>query len=477
MLTLNLEVRLSKSFNKYSLQKSPDGSATEEYGIEDSDTNRSLFRIQGFISTCQHGAGRGSTDRQMYFINKRPCDLSKLSRLVNDVYHMYNRQQYPFVILDISLASDCVDVNVTPDKRQIFVQKEKLLLGTVKTSLIHMFEGLQGVYNANNPITTEISSKQGTLPLSKQRSCPETSPRKSVSSSLSNLKRSFSSSFASELKDEGLYEQKIKQRKLDTFLSPRNSIRNEKYDDKEVTETKLMTKSRPEFDACEKVESQKELRIQNSFKIELIDEVSIKNCEKETLDEPHAKQEKNDEILNNEDLGSDFQGSFSDENDKRTKQDCEINKNEFNTEDTVKTCGKSLIESYDENQENCADQHEVVTEYDLKSSTSHRKSTTVQFSFNKLKQRMSESKKMANSGFQSKCSLFRAKINPGENQRAEEELNKTIRKDDFTKMEILGQFNLGFIIGKLGTDLFIIDQHAINEKYNFEMLQVIIMVV
>lgn len=38
-------------------------------------------------------------------------------------------------------------------------------------------------------------------------------------------------------------------------------------------------------------------------------------------------------------------------------------------------------------------------------------------------------------------------------------------------MEILGQFNLGFIVTRLGSDLFIIDQHATDEKYNFEMLQ------
>lgn len=33
------------------------------------------------------------------------------------------------------------------------------------------------------------------------------------------------------------------------------------------------------------------------------------------------------------------------------------------------------------------------------------------------------------------------------------------------------QFNLGFIIAKNGKDLFIVDQHATDEKYNFEMLQ------
>ena len=38
-------------------------------------------------------------------------------------------------------------------------------------------------------------------------------------------------------------------------------------------------------------------------------------------------------------------------------------------------------------------------------------------------------------------------------------------------MEIIGQFNLGFIITRLHSDLFVIDQHATDEKYNFETLQ------
>lgn len=44
-------------------------------------------------------------------------------------------------------------------------------------------------------------------------------------------------------------------------------------------------------------------------------------------------------------------------------------------------------------------------------------------------------------------------------------------KDMFKEMEIIGQFNLGFIITKLNSDIFMIDQHATDEKYNFEMLQ------
>jgi hypothetical protein len=64
---------------------------------------------------------------------------------------------------------------------------------------------------------------------------------------------------------------------------------------------------------------------------------------------------------------------------------------------------------------------------------------------------------------------------------AERELSRTIVKADFATMEPLGQFNMGFIIARKrtaatadrtgGDDLFIIDQHASDEKFNFETLQ------
>lgn len=66
---------------------------------------------------------------------------------------------------------------------------------------------------------------------------------------------------------------------------------------------------------------------------------------------------------------------------------------------------------------------------------------------------------------------FKSEINPSQNTNAEAELQKEITKADFKLMQIIGQFNLGFIIVKLEDDLFIVDQHAADEKYNFEMLQ------
>ncbi|KAL1423400.1 hypothetical protein MTO96_021155 [Rhipicephalus appendiculatus] len=74
-------------------------------------------------------------------------------------------------------------------------------------------------------------------------------------------------------------------------------------------------------------------------------------------------------------------------------------------------------------------------------------------------------------GAEKLCRGFRAAITPADNAAAENELSKQISKDMFAEMNIIGQFNLGFIITQLGEDLFIIDQHAADEKYNFETLQ------
>jgi hypothetical protein len=73
--------------------------------------------------------------------------------------------------------------------------------------------------------------------------------------------------------------------------------------------------------------------------------------------------------------------------------------------------------------------------------------------------------------------------NTTDTEGAESELARIIHKEDFQDMTIIGQFNLGFILARRRLvsrsdnnpvdtdDLFIIDQHAADEKYNYETLQ------
>ncbi|OAX37968.1 hypothetical protein K503DRAFT_692355 [Rhizopogon vinicolor AM-OR11-026] len=71
--------------------------------------------------------------------------------------------------------------------------------------------------------------------------------------------------------------------------------------------------------------------------------------------------------------------------------------------------------------------------------------------------------------------------NTEDNVKAFAALSRLISKTDFNQMQVVGQFNLGSIVTRWRKckegeeqgldDLFIIDQHAADEKYSFEMLQ------
>ncbi len=51
----------------------------------------------------------------------------------------------------------------------------------------------------------------------------------------------------------------------------------------------------------------------------------------------------------------------------------------------------------------------------------------------------------------------------------ETKLQQMFSKEDFKSLHVVGQFNKGFIMATLKeTELFILDQHACDEKYNFE---------
>ena len=53
---------------------------------------------------------------------------------------------------------------------------------------------------------------------------------------------------------------------------------------------------------------------------------------------------------------------------------------------------------------------------------------------------------------------------------SDDQLSQMFGKGDFCKLNVVGQFNKGFILCTLNQnqDLFILDQHACDEKFNFE---------
>ena len=104
-----------------------DGSATE-------------VRVLGHVSRPTHGEGRQTPDRQMFYVNGRPCGLPQFAKVFNEVYRSYNASQAPFIFADIQLDTHLYDVNVSPDKRTILLHDQGQMLDSLRESLVELFE-------------------------------------------------------------------------------------------------------------------------------------------------------------------------------------------------------------------------------------------------------------------------------------------------------------------------------------------------
>lgn len=106
-------------------------------------------RVEGFVSKSGQGSGRNLGDRQFFFVNNRPVDMPKVSKLVNELYKSANSRQYPIVIMNFTLPSKACDVNVTPDKRKIFFSDESHILQTLREELLKVYSPTNACYSVN----------------------------------------------------------------------------------------------------------------------------------------------------------------------------------------------------------------------------------------------------------------------------------------------------------------------------------------
>ncbi|KAJ4165377.1 hypothetical protein LMH87_007011 [Akanthomyces muscarius] len=98
------------------------------------------IQVLGHVSRPVHGEGRQTPDRQMFFVNGRPCGLPQFAKTFNEVYKSYNYSQSPFIFADIRLDTNMYDVNVSPDKRSILLHDQNHLLDRLRSALVELFD-------------------------------------------------------------------------------------------------------------------------------------------------------------------------------------------------------------------------------------------------------------------------------------------------------------------------------------------------
>lgn len=134
LIPLSLEFVMDPSSRPGATQSTNNRSTQEDSGSK-------RVKIVGHISRPVVGEGRQTPDRQMFFVNSRPCTLPQVAKAINEVYKSYNITQSAFVFADIQLDTNAYDVNVSPDKRTIMLHDQTALLENLKDALLELFEG------------------------------------------------------------------------------------------------------------------------------------------------------------------------------------------------------------------------------------------------------------------------------------------------------------------------------------------------
>ena len=87
---------------------------------------KELLSVEGFIG--KPFISRGNRNFEIYFINGRYIKSTLITKCIEDAYKPFMmKHQYPFTVLQISIDSDLIDVNVHPAKMEIrFCQSESV---------------------------------------------------------------------------------------------------------------------------------------------------------------------------------------------------------------------------------------------------------------------------------------------------------------------------------------------------------------
>lgn len=447
IIEINQPVHKNEVLTQDAIKKLDESISLTDEEIENLGLNRFVF--DGFISNCSHGYGRSTRDRQFFFINGRPCDPKPIIKLVNDSYHKFNANQYPFIALNILVDRKNVDVNLTPDKRNLLVNNEAILKLALKKSLFSTFTPLATSFKLQN---TSLTSLSKTFFFQKNDCIDDPVPR--VNSNETSFGNGIENPTLSLLRKsmnakQCLLDKVVGKRKLNATdeIDPRGSKLKKMQDylqrDKHIYSAKSDTDSDHEPQNCSESTSKQK----NIYYLECSqNENAVDNNEKQSHDAEQSILE--------------------------YSLDCKVNERStgwLKTE-TFPPSPNSLSDVEQLKQPVCS-----VKEPDESDQLNQEyNNIAVSISIAEIESLMKNElhlESQFDNTTQTNKMKFKAKIDPAKNKAAEMELDTEILKEDFQRMDIIGQFNLGFIICRLDNDLFIVDQHATDEKYNFETLQ------
>ena len=460
-----------------------------------------FIKIEGYISKeIQSGSKYNKTKSvKMYFVNGRKIDnIKNFDKIVLNTYRKYNKDSNPTRIISLIVPEGQFDINLGEKKNEVMFKYEKEILNFFEENLekfheekIKLFSLMDVNKNTPNKNISEFLNRKIIKNIKEDDDNIET-----------NFEKLNSNEFKSKKIDKINSDIKIKNYK-DNY----NSYNNNTYNNATNNLNYLNYDNTSDYDKNEKTLDYYE----NENNLE------------------HNNYENNLDYNNNEN-----NLDYNNDNNNNSNDELEIpkliskknkNKNKSPIKTTVKNPKLELLKKFSTGNNNKINiENENIYKKESKSEVKpinkkllllskfstpnqSKKSTTINHSLendlNSSKNSNSSNNSKNNdnnlnientnnnnidideeeiykleinlisiSNFQKKNIYSEEIINFSfkENPKEEKLILKTIEKEDFLKMNIIGQFNKGFIITSINNSLFIIDQHASDEKKNYENL-------
>ncbi|ETW10069.1 hypothetical protein H310_00455 [Aphanomyces invadans] len=433
------------------------------YWPDASGSTNSSYKISGFVSKVGAGVGRSDNDRQFFFVNGRPVDFANATKAVNEIWRQYEMKQKPACMLNFVLPPDAVDVNVTPDKRETFLKHEAHIVESLKSGLTDMYEPSRGTFQVQSLLPVATSQQQ--LPAIHKKSALQVSvptpPGVFSVPSNTNNKRQRDAEESNDVARSDVGQ--------DSMPADDESIRRKRprhIDVQPPSETPVQRDADTNDDDTTGTGGGWNVTRSNTSPSIPAGDTTSSFLHPSALPMAHFHRSLDDDPSTT----SSYESNCVPASPSSTAASCAatpLSKHQP-LDDTLNTPAAATASSFSNMsaKKDTPKKHQRML-YSISKATMDELIAQRKLFAQHTKQQSQEHRRLS---LPLACTVAN---DHGDDDLVEAavSLQRVLSKADFRRMEVVGQFNLGFIIARLDRDLFIIDQHASDEKFRYEMLQ------
>jgi len=428
-------------------------------------------KFQGLLSGC---IGSGSKYNKIksvkyYFLNNRVIGkIKKIDNVIKEIYKEFNKNVNPSIIVNIIVPEGRYDINVNEMKNDVILKDEKNILNLIEGKIKEIHSDKIKLLSSNNNLSNEdisifltpkenVKNEAKVVQSAQEYECTSHIIRKDYSYTcvpknrnmkLANLKKDDNGKIPKLEKMEVDYKKnELNENNIDNQNSI-NSVNNKSEINKPLINNKL---------AFIKAQEKKIPSTNNLDTEKIIEDFNEMNDSKKEINISFNKNKTPyEKFLENRSRQNTSTKQIESENILREGEENKLN-------NVIKSKEESELFSNKNTDDNIL--HSV------------NKPITIQFNLKKLSNTITRKRLIYDKMESNKYNMELDKYSTNDkledckrNILASDKIIKKFEKDDFSKMEIIGQFNKGFIISKLNSDIYIIDQHASDEKITYESL-------